>query len=563
MPTVSRLVVCGLIVTLAVLGGTSIAAGQGTQDRRTLVVGVAFDIKSLDPARAFEPAGVMILKATYDTLLTLDEHDVSKIVPDLAASWEVSPDARTFTFHLRSSVTFPSSGNPMTSADVKWSLERAMGIHGNPSFLLDGITSIETPDDYIVVISKSDPDPAFIAKSSSPVFAVLDSKTVQVHGGVSGPDAATTDAAEDWLNQNSAGTGPFSLTSYTPESEIDLQGSSTFWNGPPPFDRVIYRNIPDAATQKLTLEAGGIDIATTVSADQVPSLQANPNVSVVEGPSPLIFYLMMNEQADLSHGTVSKPDVQQAVRYALAYDGINTLIRSPAVTPPSVLPQGFCHVPGPDYWPEVRRICDRYGVLLIMDEVINGWGRTGTLFGAQHFGVIPDIMTMAKGLSSGYAPIAATVVRPALFADFQEGERRLAHLLTFGGHAVACAVALENIEIIQRERLVDNSARVGDYLLARLRRLSEHHPTIGDVRGRGLMCALDLVKDRASRMPWGKGSPFQARLGDALAERGLLIRILDVVVIAPPLIVTEPQIDEIVAIFDEALTEVEREYGMS
>jgi adenosylmethionine-8-amino-7-oxononanoate aminotransferase len=157
-----------------------------------------------------------------------------------------------------------------------------------------------------------------------------------------------------------------------------------------------------------------------------------------------------------------------------------------------------CHVPGPDYWPEVRRICDRYGVLLIMDEVINGWGRTGTLFGAEHFGVVPDIKTMAKGLSSGYAPIAATVVRRGLYADFQEGERRLAHLLTFGGHAVACAVALKNIEIIQRERLVDNSARVGDYLLSRLRRLAEHHPTIGDVRGRGLMCALSATNERAA-----------------------------------------------------------------
>jgi peptide/nickel transport system substrate-binding protein len=176
MPTVPRLIVWALIAALIVLGGSSIAAGQSSQDSRTLVVGVAFDIKSLDPARAFEPAGVMVLKATYDTLLTLDEHDVSKIVPDLAESWEVSPDARTFTFHLRHGVTFQSSGNPMTSADVSWSLERAIGIHGNPSFLLDGITSIETPDDYTVVITKSDPDPAFIAKSSSPVFAVLDSK---------------------------------------------------------------------------------------------------------------------------------------------------------------------------------------------------------------------------------------------------------------------------------------------------------------------------------------------------------------------------------------------------
>src|SRR3989442_2668892 len=100
--------------------------------------------------------------------------------------------------------------------------------------------------------------------------------------------------------------------------------------------------------------------------------------------------------------------------------------------------------------------------------------------------------TMAKGLSSGYAPIAATVVRPSLYAEFQEGERRLAHLLTFGGHAVSCAVALKNIDILLDEQLVNNSARMGKYLLAQLRRLAERHPSIGDVRGIGLMCALDL-----------------------------------------------------------------------
>lgn len=219
-----------------------------------------------------------------------------------------------------------------------------------------------------------------------------------------------------------------------------------------------------------------------------------------------------------------------------------------------------CHVPSPEYWREVRRICDEYGVLLIMDEVIDGWGRTGKLFAAEHFGVVPDILTMAKGLSSGYAPIGATVVRPSLYAEFQEGERRLAHLLTFGGHAVACAVALKNIEIMLAEGLVENSARMGEYLLSQLRRMAERHPTVGDVRGIGLMCALDLVKDRVSKAPWGKGSPFQVRLGDLLAERGMLVRILDVVVIAPPLIVTREQVDEMVTILDDALGIAEAEF---
>src|ERR1700738_4769610 len=158
-------------------------AGQTAADPKTLIVGASFDIKSLDPARGFEQVGGMVHKATYDTLVTLDDSDVSKIVPDLAQSWDISPDARTFTFHLRPGVKFQTSGNALTSADVKWSWERAINIKGNPSFLFEGITSVETPDPMTVRVNKSAPDPAFIAKGSFPAFAPLDSKTVQAHGG--------------------------------------------------------------------------------------------------------------------------------------------------------------------------------------------------------------------------------------------------------------------------------------------------------------------------------------------------------------------------------------------
>src|SRR5919198_2897916 len=167
------------------------AAAQTAADPKTLIVGASFDIKSLDPARGFEQIGGMVHKSTYNTLVTLDEGDISRVVPDLAESWEVSQDAKVFTFHLRQGVRFHNSENTMTSADVKWSIERAMGIKGNPSFILEGITSIETPDPFTVVINKSAPDPAFIAKGSFPVFAVLDSKRVREHGGTSGPDANT------------------------------------------------------------------------------------------------------------------------------------------------------------------------------------------------------------------------------------------------------------------------------------------------------------------------------------------------------------------------------------
>ncbi|HLZ25707.1 MAG TPA: ABC transporter substrate-binding protein [Chloroflexota bacterium] len=337
-----------LLIGASVPAAVAAPAAQ-VADAKTLVVGAAFDIKSLDPARGFEQIGGMVHKATYDTLVTLDENDTSKIVPDLAQSWDISPDAKTFTFHLRSGVKFQTSGNPLTSADVKWSWERAIGIKGNPFFLFDGITSIETPDALTVKVTKSDPDPAFIAKGSFPAFAPLDSKTVQAHGGTSGPDANTTDTAETWLNQNSAGTGPFIMTKYTQDSEVDVQKFTGYWKGDAPFDRVIYRNIPEAATQKLTLQAGDIDIATEVSPDAVADLQSNSQLKVVQGVGADIFFLLMNENPALTSGAMSNPVVQNAVRYALDYDGINALVGGPAATPPSILPLGFLGAYGSDH----------------------------------------------------------------------------------------------------------------------------------------------------------------------------------------------------------------------
>jgi adenosylmethionine-8-amino-7-oxononanoate aminotransferase len=219
------------------------------------------------------------------------------------------------------------------------------------------------------------------------------------------------------------------------------------------------------------------------------------------------------------------------------------------------------HVPSPKYWQTLREICDRHGVLLIADEVINGFGRSGTMFATEQFGFVPDIMTMAKGLSSGYAPIAAAIVREPIFDVFKENrEAIMGHLITFGGHPAACAAALKNLEIFEREDLVGQSAEKGQYLKARLEELRAH-PTVGDVRGLGLMCAIDLVKNKATRESWAKGSPFTARLGELTLDMGFITRVWDVMHFAPPLVATEAEIDRMVEIADEALTIAEREFA--
>jgi adenosylmethionine-8-amino-7-oxononanoate aminotransferase len=219
------------------------------------------------------------------------------------------------------------------------------------------------------------------------------------------------------------------------------------------------------------------------------------------------------------------------------------------------------HIPDPIYWQRVREICDRYGVLLIMDEVITGYGRTGTMFAAERYGVVPDLMTMAKGLSSGYAPAAAVAVKSDVFEIFTEEGQALNHLLTFGGHAVAAAAAKRNIEILQDEELAARSAEVGGYLLELAQALGDHD-TVGDVRGgAGLMCGIELVKNKDSKESWGSNHPFVKSLGRRVQERGLVTRVWDVLHLAPPLVVARDEVERMVAIVDESLTETEREFA--
>ncbi|MBM3226806.1 MAG: aspartate aminotransferase family protein [Candidatus Tectomicrobia bacterium] len=219
-------------------------------------------------------------------------------------------------------------------------------------------------------------------------------------------------------------------------------------------------------------------------------------------------------------------------------------------------------IPPPEYLPRLRQICDRHGVLLIVDEVITGFGRTGKMFASEHWDLVGDIMTMAKGLSSGYAPIAAAICSPKVVAPFaSETGKRLSHLLTFGGQAVACAAALANIAILQRERLADNAATLGAYLLEQLRGLQQQHPTVGDVRGLGLLTAVELVKDRTTREKFAMDGEEVKTLNALLLDKGLLTRATHIIMLAPPLCITRAEVDRIVEILDSSLTAFEQQYG--
>ena len=218
-------------------------------------------------------------------------------------------------------------------------------------------------------------------------------------------------------------------------------------------------------------------------------------------------------------------------------------------------------VPGEEYWPMVRSICDRYGVLLIADEVVCGFGRTGRMFGIDHFGVVPDLMTMAKGLGSSYVPIGSVVVTREV-ADMFVGEGNVFHAaLTAGGHPVATAAALMNIDIIEREGLVERSAELGSYFLDLLRDVGRSHALVGDVRGIGLLLGLEIVSDRQTKAGFPEHLKVADRMTEKFRRRGLLLRMLghQVLQMAPPLCVTRDEIDQIVEAVDSSLSELESE----
>lgn len=218
--------------------------------------------------------------------------------------------------------------------------------------------------------------------------------------------------------------------------------------------------------------------------------------------------------------------------------------------------------PAPEYWRKARDICDRYGVLLIADEVVTGFGRTGKMFAMEHFGVTADIMTVAKGITSSYLPLAATVASTRVADAFAGEDNVFRQALTFGGHPVTAAVALKNIEIIERDGLVDNAAQVGEYFLELLHELKAEHAIVGDVRGIGLLLGLELVSDRAAKAPFAEGLQVGKRLTRKMREQGVIMRAGgDRVTLGPPLCITRDDVDEIVAAMDRAIGEIEGEVG--
>ena len=222
--------------------------------------------------------------------------------------------------------------------------------------------------------------------------------------------------------------------------------------------------------------------------------------------------------------------------------------------------------PVPEYFPKIRAICDRYDVLFIADEVMTGFGRTGANFAVDHWGVVPDLIATAKGISGGYVALGAVIVRDEIVAAFERNHSNFVGGHTYTGHPVAAAVGLAVLRYIQEHGLVQNARTVGAHLLAGLRGLMAKHAIVGDVRGLRLMIGLEFVQDRGTRAPFPPEREIARAVALAALERGLVTYpgtgsvdgvMGDHLKLTPPLVLSRTEADEIVAALDGALGAVE------
>ena len=221
-------------------------------------------------------------------------------------------------------------------------------------------------------------------------------------------------------------------------------------------------------------------------------------------------------------------------------------------------------VPPATYWPEIQRICRERNILLIADEVICGFGRTGHWFGSDLFQITPDLMPMAKGLTSGYLPLSAVMVSDRVSHVLDEKGGEFSHGFTYSGHPVACAVALKNVEIMEQENVIgrvhDDS---GPYFQARLQELNQH-PLVGEVRGVGLIAGIQLTPDKAKRAPFEKRGAAGLHCRDACVNHKVISRaVADSMVLSPPLIISHEEIDELFRRLRHALDDTARFFGVS
>ncbi|UEM01568.1 ABC transporter substrate-binding protein [Skermanella rosea] len=330
-------------VALAV-AGTGVGAGtQALADtpKDALVMAWQFDdIISLDPAEIFELSGAEYGAQVYERLISYDVNDVSKILPGLAESWEVSGDGKTYTFKIRDGVEF-HSGNALTAEDAAYSLRRAVKLNKSPAFILtqfgftkDNVDQKVRATDARTLVMETDQAyaPTFVLYClTAGVASIVDSKLVQ-------QNEKDGDFGTNWLKTNSAGSGPFKLRQWKASEMLMLDAYPGYWQGGPAMKRVIIRHIPEPATQRLLLEKGDVDVARNLKPEQFEPLRASKDIRLVEAPKGTLWYISLNQKNEI----LAKPEVRKAMRYLVDYDALRgSIMNGLGTVHQAFLPKGF------------------------------------------------------------------------------------------------------------------------------------------------------------------------------------------------------------------------------
>ena len=309
---------------------------------KTLIMAKNLQFVSFDPHICYEWDCTMVNNSTYQTLITWDGDDFTKPVPLVANSWDISADGLTYTFQLRDDVTF-SSGRNLTAADVKFSYDRLLNKQGPVAWYMAYVNSVNAVDDYTVEIGLDAPNAALLSILTSPAFGILDAEAVRAQGGTSEVGADTTDQASTWLDQNSAGSGPFILKGWVPGEEIVMEQNPNYWGTQPFFEDIIIRPVSDLETMRQMLEQGDIDVAMNLGPDMISQIQGRPWGQVIQGNKLQTMYLGLSPDPERNEALANK-QVRQAIAYAIDYDGIIELMAGAARIIPSMLPIGFIGV---------------------------------------------------------------------------------------------------------------------------------------------------------------------------------------------------------------------------
>jgi peptide/nickel transport system substrate-binding protein len=327
------------------LGAWSAAAGKSQPSvsaaGTTLVVDRAFELKTSDPQRAFEPTAAIVDRAVYDTLFTYQGSDLAHPIPQLVTNWSATKDAKTFVFQLRKNVHF-ADGLPLTAADVVFSFRRLINLKGNPSFLLAGVT-VSPRGKYTVVLHSATPYTALPSILANTSLGIVNSKLVRKHGGSDASNADKADTAERWLNSSAsagAGSGPYLLKTFSTAAQITLVPNRHYWGSKKAaFTTVVIRNMI-APTQLINIQRGKHEVAIDLSSDQAQTIKGNKRLNVRALPSTWVFWLFANNNSQISSITSNK-HFQQAVRYALDYKSIVNLGGAGAIQAPGIIPSMF------------------------------------------------------------------------------------------------------------------------------------------------------------------------------------------------------------------------------